>query len=459
MVFSKLYKKMPVIFWVFFFVFSVISCGEDETSGSKKTISSDSCKDDEESIKGECKKKCKADETRDSSTKECKAKPKCDDTGDWDETKKACVCKQGFVSHEGKCLKECPKDLVLIAGKCEKKGQSCGSNEILKDQKCQCATGFVRQNPEGKTTAEKGKCVTKSGVTVPTITLVAQKPHSGDIKLSVTLKDDDKAADLRFSYILKGEKTETALKLKKPQDAIGVQASKAGNTTDFIWSSNLQIKGKKDLSIKVEGALSADGTQPLGEKKIDITVDNTVTTPPEVKVDSPGKVVKGDVKFNYEIKDAEKDDASLKLEFSLDNKAFTEFQAIQKTSAIKTDTVFIKKSFSWDSKKSLGATFEPTVYVRVTPSDSKSTGKPVTVGPFVVDNKPTGGGGGTTNEKPTVLIMKPQSGDVAGYVKFELKVQDKEADPVKITLLFSPSRSGNFKKANLIRLIQAQLQV
>lgn len=127
-----------------------------------------------------------------------------------------------------------------------------------------------------------------------------------------------------------------------------------------------------------------------GEGGVDIGALAVANTAPSITFNDVGGWNKGETSFSYNLTDPDADPVSITVEYSTDNvtwyaaaKGVGGDEATGLTSSASPGTAY---TFVWDTIADLPTTKEPTVYLRITPSDGGGGLSAYISGGFGVDN-------------------------------------------------------------------------
>lgn len=175
---------------------------------------------------------------------------------------------------------------------------------------------------------------------------------------------------------------------------LGLATTDSGVVYTFVWDSTADSVGISAEEFGVQIRIRAyDGTD-YGEfaRSGVFTVDNHTNQGPEVTVESPSGRYEGDVTINYTLSDVNADSASLTVEYTNDG-GTTWFTATSAggdsgITGLSTDASGKSYKFIWSSDSDgVGNAYPPeNIKIKITPSDSGSTGTAVETTSFEVIN-------------------------------------------------------------------------
>ncbi|TET39508.1 MAG: hypothetical protein E3J72_00330 [Planctomycetota bacterium] len=243
--------------------------------------------------------------------------------------------------------------------------------------------------------------------------------HPNSMNSSVTAEYYDPDGPGWFSAALSSSATEGTAKLA---------TSPGGVLHVFLWDSLADlgsgIHDRVRFRIRPLGGTAATTSEFI--------VDNT--SPPVLSITGFTPVVQeyGDIWVGFTVSDAEGDNVSVQVRYSLDNGAtFPITQPANRAAGLgnsmyglQTDPAGRVYVFAWDSRSNLGDTFNGEVALQFVPADSKGGAPAVTV-PFIVNN--------TT---PSIYPSGPAS-IISGSVPIDFIAVDSHSDNVDVVVEYT----------------------
>ena len=257
----------------------------------------------------------------------------------------------------------------------------------------------------------------------------------GRVELEVNISDQEgDMVDLQVEYSLdQGNSFEEAV-MDSSDQMTGLSTSSKGSKYFLHWLSQVDIPNRLENLVRIRVTPSDIETGVSGETA-DFIVDNTIYTtnqaPQIVFTNSFSQVQKGEIPFDFILKDKESDPVDVTFFYSTDNIDFigaVTSRAFAKN-PLESSPTGKRYSFIWDSRGDLGNVKENWIIFRVIAHDGHSEIKEHFT-PFAIDNST--GGSGVENKAPAASIATPQ-GDQRGNVVLSVSLSDPEGDLVDIS--------------------------
>lgn len=222
----------------------------------------------------------------------------------------------------------------------------------------------------------------------------------------------------------------------KPATVTGNLAnlSKAAYQGSLVWKSSGDISGVDSTQVLFR-VTPSDWNKGTAGITAPMHVNNNQA--PSITLSAPSGVGQGEMKIGYAINDAEKDEVSLNVEFSVDGG--TTWEAAH----ISGDYQSIKSSnyagsFTWLSDKDASGVASNKVLLRVIPRDDSGSGQPVVSGNLNVNN----------NQPPVIAFSLPKD-RLSGEVPIDFTISDPENDNVNLNVEVSGDGGSTWKKATI----------